>query len=49
MSQGMDQEAVLRISMACGAANAVLGEVGSVRMEDVRAIEKRIEITTIKR
>ena len=49
LAQGMGPEDALRLSMACGAANAVLGEVGSVRMEDVRAIEKRIEITTIKR
>jgi len=47
LAQGMEPETALRLSMACGAANAVLGEVGSVRMEDVRAIEKRIEITTI--
>jgi len=49
LTQGMEPMAVLRLSMACGAANAMLGEVGSVRMEDVRAIEKQIEITTIER
>ena len=49
LAQGMKAEDALRLSMACGAANAVLGEVGSVRMEDVRAIEKQIAITTIER
>ena len=49
LAQGMGPEKALRLSMACGAANAILGEVGSVRTEDVRTIEKRIEITTIER
>ena len=49
LAEGMKPEAALRLSMACGAANAVLGEVGSVRMEDVRAIENRIEIKTLEK
>lgn len=48
LSQGMKPEAALRLSMACGAANAMIGEVGSVRLEDVRTIEKRTEITIIE-
>jgi len=47
MAEGMQPEEALRLSMACGAANAVLGEVGSVRMEDVRTMEKKIEITNL--
>jgi len=48
LSRGMEPEEILRLSMACGAANAVLGEVGSVCMEDVCALEKQIVITTIE-
>ena len=47
LAEGMEPEAALRLSMACGAANALLGEVGSVRMEDVRAIERQIEIASL--
>ena len=48
LAQGKKPEDALRLSMACGAANAVLGEVGSVRMEDVQAIANRIEIKTLE-
>lgn len=49
LAQRMEPQAALRLSMACGAANAALGEVGSVRIEEVRAIENQIQITTIER
>jgi len=49
LAQGREPKAVLQLSMACGAANAVLGEVGSVRIEDVRAIGNRIEIKTLEK
>jgi len=48
LSEGLEPGEALALSMACGAANAVLGEVGSVRMEDVRAIQRQIVITTIE-
>jgi len=48
LAQGKKPEDALRLSMACGAANALLGEVGSVRMEDVQAIANRIEIKTLE-
>lgn len=47
LAQGMQPEAALRLSMACGAANALLGEVGSVRLEDVHALEAQIKVITI--
>ena len=47
LSQGLDPQEALSLSMACGAANAVLGEVGSVRLQDVRSIQKQIVITTL--
>jgi fructose-1-phosphate kinase PfkB-like protein len=49
LSKDMQPAEALRLSMACGAANAVLGEVGSVRMEDVCAIEKEIKVTIIEK
>ncbi len=48
MARGMRADEALRLSMACGAANAVLGEVGSVRMEDVRDIQRQIAVTTVE-
>lgn len=48
LALGLTPGEALRLSMACGAANALLGEVGSVRMEDVRAIEKQVVVTTIE-
>ena len=47
MSLGLAPDETLRLSMACGVANAMLGEVGSVRMEDVRAISEGIHISRI--
>lgn len=47
LSHGMDAREALRLSMACGTANAMLGEVGSVRIGDVRALMDEIRITTI--
>jgi len=49
LAQGMEPLEALRLSMACGAANAVLGEVGSVRMDDVRAIKEQIIVTAIEK
>ena len=49
--RGMETELApdetLRLAMACGVANAMLGEVGSVRMEDVREIGERITVSRI--
>ena len=47
MAQGMDAADALRLAMACGVANAMRGEVGSVRMEDVRSVMKEIAVTAI--
>lgn len=44
MARGMTMEETLRLAMACGVANAVLGEVGSVRMQDIARIAPNIEI-----
>ncbi|MGN0773808.1 MAG: 1-phosphofructokinase family hexose kinase [Candidatus Ventricola sp.] len=48
MAQGMDAQDALRLAMACGVANAMLGEVGSVRMEDVRGVMDEIAVTAIE-
>ncbi|MBE5799663.1 MAG: hypothetical protein E7321_06905 [Clostridiales bacterium] len=42
MALGLAPEEALRLAMACGAANAMLGEVGSVRMQDVASISEKI-------
>lgn len=47
MAQGMDAKDALRLAMACGVANAMLGEVGSVRMQDVRSVMKEIAVTAM--
>ncbi|MBP3656447.1 MAG: 1-phosphofructokinase family hexose kinase [Clostridia bacterium] len=47
MAQGYSPEETLRLAMACGTANAMNGDVGSVRMEDVRAAQERIYIEEI--
>ena len=47
METGLAPEETLRLAMACGVANAMLGEVGSVRMEDVREIGERIDVSRI--
>ena len=47
MQQGLAAEDALRLAMACGVANAMLGEVGSVRMEDVQAVYKEIDVSRI--
>ena len=44
MARGMTMEETLRLSMACGVANAVRGEVGSIRMQDIERIAPNIEI-----
>ena len=48
LARGMEPAAALRLAMACGAANAVLGEVGSVRPEDVRLLMARIEAEPVE-
>ena len=48
MAQGMDAQDALRLAMACGVANAMLGEVGSVHSEDVRSVIKEIAITAME-
>lgn len=47
LEQGIAPDTALRLAMACGVANAILGEVGSVRAEDVRRIAGEIVITAI--
>ncbi|MBR4039827.1 MAG: 1-phosphofructokinase family hexose kinase [Clostridia bacterium] len=47
MSLGLRCDQALRLAMACGAANAMRGEVGSVKKEDVDAVAERIEISRI--
>ena len=44
MARGMTMEETLRLSMACGVANAMLGEVGSIRMQDVQAVREKIQV-----
>lgn len=48
MVQGMDAKDALRLAMACGVANAMLGEVGSVRPEDVRGVMNEIAVTALE-
>lgn len=48
MAQDMDAKDALRLAMACGVANAMLGEVGSVRMQDVRSVMKEITVTAME-
>ena len=47
METGLAPDAALRLAMACGVANAMLGEVGSVRAEDVQEIGERIAVSRI--
>lgn len=47
MALGLGGKDALRLAMACGAANAMLGEVGSAKTEDVEYISERIEIQKI--
>ena len=46
LSLGLAQDVALRLSMACGVANAMLGEVGSVHAEDVHRIEQAMNVCT---
>lgn len=47
MEMGIAPDEALCLAMACGVANAVLGEVGSVRIEDVQEIGKQIAVSRI--
>lgn len=47
MELGLAPDEALRLAMACGVANAMLGEVGNVRMEDVQAAAAQINIRKI--
>lgn len=47
MALGLAPDEALRLAMACGVANAMLGEVGSVRIEDVHAVYKEICVSRI--
>lgn len=47
MARGLGGEDALQLAMACGAANAMLGEVGSVRMEDVQQLMPMIALESI--
>ena len=44
LSLGLAPDEALRLAMACGVANAMLGEVGSIRMQDVHAVRERIQV-----
>lgn len=44
LARDMKAADALRLSMACGAANAIRPETGSVRVEDVHSIYKQIQI-----
>lgn len=48
MARGLDAPQALRLAMACGAANAMLGEVGSVRPEDVRRLYRAVDAEDLK-
>ena len=48
MARGMRGEEALRLAMACGVANAMLGEVGSVRLCDVEEMIKKIGTEPIR-
>lgn len=47
LEQNLPPEETLRLGMACGVANAMLGEVGSVCAEDVCAIKEKIDVSKI--
>ena len=47
LGDGMAAPDVLRMAMACGAANAVRPETGSVRKEDVMRIQNDIDIQSL--
>ena len=47
LARGMDAQGALALAMACGAANALLGEVGSVRAQDVQELMNHIEMEEI--
>ena len=47
MELRLDAGETLRLAMACGVANAMLGEVGSVRAADVEEITKEINVSRI--
>ena len=48
MSLGLESTQALRLAMACGAANAMRGEVGSVHVQDVQAVSGQIKIERIE-
>ena len=47
MGNGLDAPEALRMAMACGAANAIRQETGSVRREDVMRIRNEIDIQSL--
>lgn len=47
MARQLDAPEALRMAMACGAANAIRPETGSVRREDVLSLQKEIDIQAI--
>lgn len=49
MSRGDAPQEALRLAMACGVANAMLGEVGSVRPEDVEKAAKQIDAAPLSK
>ena len=48
MAKGLSAAEALRLAMACGVANAMLGEVGSVHPEDVRSVMNEIAVTAME-
>lgn len=47
MARDLPCDQALRLAMACGVTNAMLGEVGSVRAQDVARMMRRIEIAPV--
>lgn len=47
LALGLAPGQALRLSMACGVANAMLGEVGSVRAQDVQAVYEQTKVSRI--
>jgi fructose-1-phosphate kinase PfkB-like protein len=47
LRRGESLEAMLRLGVACGAANAVVGDRGWVRKDDVERILPRVAVAEI--
>ena len=47
MARGLRGREALRLAMACGVANAMLGEVGSIQLGDVNDVMKKVDVESI--